>query len=255
MTSGQDLVNAALTFLGEPYSTAPGRTSPTSGFKDCSGLIAASYEVATGQELGAYISVTIWKQSADQGLAIPRDEAFGIAGACLLMPNNPLLGWGDAGHIGFSDGQGGTVEATPPRVQQLANTYQPWGVEACLLPGIDYSNGGQGGATPTPQENTMLPMLIQAPGDTKVYVYDPNANTICWLRTPEDLKTVQDLWAFIRASGGQAGNPEVVENGTAAALIRGAVDLRASATTPGDCPGIDSYSGPELYSALGPHIQ
>lgn len=139
MTTGIDVVNAARLFMGEPYSTAPGRTSPSSGYKDCSGLVAAAYEVATGNQLGAYVSVTIYDLCAGTwDLGISREEAFGIPGACLLMPENPYQGWGSNGHIGFSDGVGGTVEATPPRVQALPNTYQSWGSKACLLPGIYY---------------------------------------------------------------------------------------------------------------------
>ena len=143
MTTGQDLVDAAATFLGEPYSTAPGRTSPTSGYKDCSGLIAAAYQVATGHELGAYVSVTIYDLCASEGLGISRDEALAIPGACLLIPDNPYDGWGPNGHIGFSTGDGFTIEATPAArggVQRLPNTYQPWGPAACLLPGINYGS-------------------------------------------------------------------------------------------------------------------
>jgi cell wall-associated NlpC family hydrolase len=138
VATGQELIDAALRFLGQPYSTAPGRDDPNGGHKDCSGLIAAAYLVATGQPLGANVSVTIFDLAAKQGLEISREEAFATPGACLLMPEDPYQGWGPAGHIGFSTGDGFTVEATPPRVQRLPNTHQPWGTRACLLPGIDY---------------------------------------------------------------------------------------------------------------------
>lgn len=141
MATGADLVQAALGFLGERYSTAPGRTSPTSGHKDCSGLIAAAYQVATGEELGAYVSVTIFDLGVRHDLEIHRDRALEIPGACLLMPENPYVGWGPLGHIGFSTGDGFTVEATPAYrggVQRLPWTFQRWGTRACLLPGIYY---------------------------------------------------------------------------------------------------------------------
>lgn len=151
MTTGQDLIDAAATFLGQPYSTAPGRTDPASGHKDCSGLIAAAYQVATGQELGAYVSVTIFDLCVNAGLEIPRDEAFATPGAILLKPEDPYVGWGPAGHIAFSDGQGGTVEATPPRVQRLPLSYNaPWSSRAGLLPGIAYH-----GDTTIPEEDSM----------------------------------------------------------------------------------------------------
>lgn len=143
MATGQQLVDAAATFVGQRYSTAPGRDDPNSQHKDCSGLIAASYLVATGDPLGANVSVTIYDLAVRNGLAISYDEAAVTAGACLLIPDDPYQGWGPNGHIGFSDGAGGTVEATPPRVQRLPITFQPWGPAACLLPGIDYSNAPQ----------------------------------------------------------------------------------------------------------------
>ena len=43
MTTGADLLAVATGFLGQPYSTEPGRDDPARGHKDCSGLIAASY--------------------------------------------------------------------------------------------------------------------------------------------------------------------------------------------------------------------
>jgi hypothetical protein len=194
VTTGQALVDAAASFLGEPYSTAPGRTSPTSGYKDCSGLIAAAYEVATGSELGAYVSVTIWKQSADQGLAISRDEALTIAGACLLIPDNPLQGWGPNGHIGFSTGDGFTIEATPAArggVQRLPVTFQPWGPAACLLPGITY------GTAPVEEDERMKPRLLRPKPNGKTWVYDPNTHTKTWVRTSEAL----DAYVFLFGIG------------------------------------------------------
>lgn len=147
MTAGINLVDRAATFVGQRYSTDPGRDNPDSSHKDCSGLIAASYLAETGNYLGANVSVTIYDLCMNIGQWIHRDDAKWIAGSCLLMPEDPYKGWGPLGHIGFSDGSGGTVEATPPRVQRLSFDYQPWGSNACLLPGIDYSNAGHGGGT------------------------------------------------------------------------------------------------------------
>jgi len=138
VTTGDDLVLAAVSFVGEPYDTSAGRDSPFSGHKDCSGLVAASYKLATGNDLGATVSSAIFALCAREGLEITRDEAFATPGTVLLIPQNPADGVGSAGHIGFSDGNGGTVEATPPRVQRLSIHYQPWGERACKLPGINY---------------------------------------------------------------------------------------------------------------------
>lgn len=168
MTTGNDLINTARTFLGEPYSTGPGRADPNSGYKDCSGLIAASYLVATGDHLGADVSVTIYDLCVSQGLWCPFNFAANIAGACLLMPEDPYQGWGPKGHIGFSDGIGGTVEATPNRVQELPLHYQRWGSNACLLPGIDYS-----GVVPEPEPEVK---------DMGVLTYDETG--AWWVLTP-----------------------------------------------------------------------
>lgn len=167
MATGQDLVDAACLFLGQPYSTAPGRDSPSSGHKDCSGLVAAAYQVATGGPLGATVSVTIYDLAVRYGLDISFDEAAVTAGACLLIPDDPYQGWGPNGHIGFSDGRGGTVEATPPRVQRLPIGYQPWGSRACLLPGIDY---GTPPPPPDPIEETSVIIAGRLQSDPSVIV-------------------------------------------------------------------------------------
>lgn len=157
MITNHQLVEAARTFIGQPYSTDPGRDDPDSGHKDCSGLIAASYELAyrnigiEGERLGANISVTIFDLAARHGLVISYYEALGIEGACLLRPEDPYQGWGPKGHIAFSDGYGGTVEATPPRVQALSVDYNaPWSSMACLLPNVNY---GQNPTTTTWSED------------------------------------------------------------------------------------------------------
>jgi hypothetical protein len=152
MGSGRDLYNACCLFQGQPYSTAPGRTDPNSGHKDCSGLVAAGFEVCQGYKLGAYVSTTIFKQSVDAGLEIPRWAAENIVGALLYKPENPYLGWGANGHIAVSDGYGGTIEATPPRVQRLPLSYNaPWSTRATLAIDLDYSNYGEGSQIPIPE--------------------------------------------------------------------------------------------------------
>lgn len=172
---GSDLVFHALGFLGQPYSTLPGRTSPTSGHKDCSGLVAAAYELTTGEELGVYVTVTIFDRARREGLVIPREDALGIPGSCLLMPDNPILGWGPLGHIGFATGDGHTVEATPPRVQRLPVGYQPWGPLACLLPGIDY-----GQHVPEWSEDDMTPEQAAQLNRVEALLLDlePKINTL-----------------------------------------------------------------------------
>lgn len=145
MVTGEQLVEAAAEFLGEPYDQSPGRTSPTSGYKDCSGLIVASCTVA-GVPMPAMVSVTQFEYCRDNGGLISFLEAMTIAGALLFCPEDATEGWGNNGHVGFSAGDGTTIEATPPRVQHLRATYQPWSSSCAglIIPGVDY------GRTPPP---------------------------------------------------------------------------------------------------------
>ena len=175
--TGADLVAAAETFLGQRYSCDPGRDDPATPWKDCSGLIAAAYLVATGKPLGANLSSTIFDLAVRNKLEITRAEADRIIGACYLVPEDPYLGAGPNGHIGFSDGRGGTVEATPNSVRRLPNRAQPWGPRACLLPGIDYTNGGYGTVVASPQP-TELNM------ECLVKNIDPDANGQWWYFPP-----------------------------------------------------------------------
>jgi hypothetical protein len=142
VTTGHELILEADRWMGQPYSTGA-RIHQSVGPTDCSGLIFNCYWNKTGHPPPATVTVTFYEWAMRSGTTIPKAMALGIAGSCLLMPEDPLVGWGPNGHIGFSDGVGGTREATPPRVQHLSASYQPWGSHAMLLPGIDYG-GGQG---------------------------------------------------------------------------------------------------------------
>lgn len=171
MTSGRDIYNACVSFEGQPYSTAPGRTDPNSGHKDCSGMVAAGYEKATGYELGAYTSSAQFAQARNQGLVIPREYAFAIVGAVIYKPEDPMQGIGPAGHVAISDGKGGTIEATPPTVRRLPLSYNaPWSSQASLLPGIDYENHGEGAsASPLPKDEDMFIVLDRDANTRRLY--------------------------------------------------------------------------------------
>lgn len=245
MTTGQELVDAARRFVGEPYSTDQGRDDPNSGFKDCSGLIAASYLVATGRPLGQNISVTIYALCCAEGLEIGFDEALGIPGAVLLIPEDPMRGWGPNGHIGFSDGQGGTVEATPPRVAELSASFQPWGPRACLLPGIDY------GRTPVPEEIEMKSMLIHAPKSFATAVYDPANHTKTMVRSAAVL---EGLKAIAPRTGLMVDGPDNGAFEVSQEFWDSAVTLVAAGEKGEPCPdcppGVDSASNEALIQEL-----
>lgn len=117
----------------------------------------------------ATVSVYQYKYCRDNGSIITLDEAAAIAGALLFCPEDPSQGWGNNGHVGFSAGDGTTVEATPPAVQRLSIHYQPWSWTcAGLIPGVDYTNGGHGTPVPIPipglprKDNEDMNWLVQS---------------------------------------------------------------------------------------------
>lgn len=170
MASGRAFYDACCAFEGEPYSTNDGRTDPNSGYKDCSGLVAAGFEVVQGYELGAYVSTTIFEQSVNAGLEIPLMAAENIVGALIFKPENPYEGWGANGHIAVSDGYGGTIEATPPRVQRLPLGYNaPWSSRAAYAIDLDYSNYGEG--SPGEDADDVKALIIQKAGEPFLYVW------------------------------------------------------------------------------------
>jgi hypothetical protein len=103
--TGADLLASAYRFRGEPYSTAPGRTSETSGYKDCSGLIVAALS-GVGIVAGGTVSTSLetWAIAAG-GRYLSRQEAVKTpAAGCAIW------GYGSRGHIGFSVGDGRCFE-------------------------------------------------------------------------------------------------------------------------------------------------
>lgn len=250
MTTGQALIDAAFTFRGEPYSTAPGRTSPTSGHKDCSGLIVAAHTVATGSVLSANVSSTLYRLCRDEGQIVPYDQGIHIAGALAFKPDNPLLGIGPNGHVAFFTGDGATtIEATPPRVAHLSIAYNaPWSNEVGLLPGIDYANGGQGAATPARKGQHMIYVDVQEhvglAMEGPIIVAEFNG-------APNQYGIPQDAVDY-------AGTdiPLRVVPGLIIAKLRKADEIAMTpptvTTVPGDCPpGVSDASNDDLVAELG----
>lgn len=135
MTNGADLVNAALSFRGEPYSTNGGRTSQTSGYKDCSGLVFAAL-TKCGIQPGGTVSTSleVWAVN-NGGRYISRDEAINTPGAGIA-----IWGYGSGGHIGISMG-GGQVVETPSQEGRKVGvspfSRNRW-TRFFLFPGISY---------------------------------------------------------------------------------------------------------------------
>jgi len=144
MKTGNDIVIAASHHIGEKYvlgALAPKDHPDYHGSWDCAEFTAYINYQLTGSLAGcrnmdAYTGY--YKADADKGLMtkIPVSAAASIPGAMLLRFPLP----GTTGHIAFSDGSGGTVEAhsTKRGVIRSVVSGRVWHV-GLLLHGVDYS--------------------------------------------------------------------------------------------------------------------
>jgi hypothetical protein len=217
MPNGWDILNAALRFYGEPYSTAAGRCSPTSGYKDCSGLVSAALN-ANGLYGGCGNStgLEIWAVN-NGGHYVSRDFALSNAGVGLTK-----WGYDAQGHIKLSSGRGNSL-GTPSDERHGVGweRFDARGVNRYFtFPGVNYG----GGAPPPPpppkpidRNNTMFAVET---GQGTVWVYDGvritpaqalklAADGVAHLSTPEI--------AFARGRIGQ--NPDTAENDRANAAF------------------------------------
>lgn len=106
MPTGSDLERSCARFLGEPYSTAGGRTSQTSGYKDCSGLVYAGLRGIGIDPGGNTVSTSLETWAVRNGGRYVSPE---------FAQNNPgcglaIWGTGAQGHIGISASGGRSLE-------------------------------------------------------------------------------------------------------------------------------------------------
>jgi len=162
MPTGADLLRSARRFEGEPYSTAPGRTSQTSGFKDCSGLVtAALVGVGVNPPVSATVSTGAERWAvANGGRYISAEEALWTPGAGLTVGgrHHGWTGIGSSGHIAISVGDGRNHYGTPRRSCGLARTVGTapfwcfsWG-DFFTWPGIDHKGTGSTAPKPEPEQ-------------------------------------------------------------------------------------------------------
>lgn len=196
--------------VGQPYNQDNGRTVTGHIGTDCSGSIGRSFRASTGgEEPGGWVTTSQWAWVKQYGQVISFDEAYWIVGSGLICPNDPALGWGNDGHTGLSDGNGGTCEATPPMVQRLPITYQPWSSFGLLYPGIDYTRFGYEfkpwgdlyarhlppeviKPKPIYRENTMLAEVQRAEDGAIYLVGDVNKHYIGF---PDDVGAMEAAYA------------------------------------------------------------
>jgi hypothetical protein len=84
-------------------------------------------------------------------------------------------------------------------------------------------------ATPRPPEKTRMKPVLFVDAAGRVWVYDPNAHTKTWVRSPEALNQIAALWAI---SGVDATLHNNLEQ-----MVADAVEVKAGATGPGPAPG------------------
>jgi hypothetical protein len=175
MATGKDIYEKALTRNGQAYiegTLVPKNDANWGGPWDCAELLSwAVYQVA-GKLYGCTNDLALpahadaysgaWKDDAHaKGIIITVEKAAGIVGAAVLRAPSADLG----GHIVFSDGKGGTIEAKGKKwgvIQDtLANRRWDFGI---LVPGITYTQPGE--VVVKPPKKTIYrytnPMMVAA---------------------------------------------------------------------------------------------
>ncbi len=146
--TGDAIVETALDHLGEPYilgARAPMANAKWKGPWDCAEFVSWCVFQTTGILFGtkprtdpvlADAFTGFWfDQAREAGAVIPVEAAVGVVGAILLRAPAPQA----IGHIAFSDGDGGTIEAfnkTRGVIRSKA-TGRRWDV-GVLVPGVSY---------------------------------------------------------------------------------------------------------------------
>ena|SRR5665213_2844428 len=151
MVTGKDLYQKALTRKGQPYiegTLVPKNDPNWTGPWDCAELLSWAvyqtiqtlYGCTNDQAVPAIADAYTgaWKKDAQahpKGVIITTEQAAGTVGAAVLRAPAAQLG----GHIVFSDGKGGTIEAKGKKwgVTQDTLSGRPW-TFGILVPGIIY---------------------------------------------------------------------------------------------------------------------
>jgi hypothetical protein len=167
MATPNDIAAALNARLNRPYWSADGRrlVDDNDPGNDCSGWIAVGLRTA-GVEPGGFVSSSMAQWCFQAGLELDVNTGANTFGALLFWgPNRGLGGFGDAGHIAFSLGDGQILE-TPSTfghcsgISQFQRAGTPSG--AGLIPGVIYD-----GAPPTiqraPSSDGMLRLGSKGP--------------------------------------------------------------------------------------------
>jgi len=139
MVTGQDILEQAKKAIGVPYKwgAKPSPTMPSWPAVDCSGLteLAAALcdiDLPTG-------SINQYRLCHREGTLIPLEEAKRTPGALVfIFGSDPLTTWPSSRHVGFSTGDGTTIDARKPAVNIYDWDSRNWGFGA-LIPGVVYN--------------------------------------------------------------------------------------------------------------------
>ena len=144
MKTGQDFLNLAATRLGEDYvyGAEVDLDDPDwHGPWDCAEFVTWVVKQVTGKTYGITEDgepwTGAWLSDINHGRVLPMDryKAVNVPGAILLRRS------GGRGHIVFSDGKGGTIEAKGSRWGVCRDTADPDERDfnyALLIPGVKY---------------------------------------------------------------------------------------------------------------------
>ena len=170
MATGKDLLKIARKRIGERYilgALAPKDNPNWKGPWDCAEFVSWVVYQAMGELHGcarnngtpasADAYTGYWARDAKKTLQrIPLAEALRTPGAILLRVPAPGL----IGHIAFSDGSGGTVEAHSSARGVIAGTAtgRRWDM-GLLVPGVNYRPGG----VPLEEEQTVTVWRLKRP--------------------------------------------------------------------------------------------
>lgn len=146
--TGDAIVHTAQSHLGEPYilgARAPMANAKWKGPWDCAEFVSWCVFQTTGVLFGtrprndpvmADAFTGFWfDQAREAGATVPVETAVGIVGAILLRAPAPQA----IGHIAFSDGAGGTIEAFNKKRGVIRSKAggRRWDV-GVLVPGVSY---------------------------------------------------------------------------------------------------------------------
>lgn len=133
--TGQQVIDEATKYLGEPYQWGSKKPSivDNDGF-DCSGYVSwVLKSLGLKPPEGSYNQFD-WCRAAK--LCIPLERARYTEGALVFRRDKITK---KICHVGFTDGEGNTLEANGKKLGTLSMKWRNSWTDAGLIPGVDYT--------------------------------------------------------------------------------------------------------------------